>query len=175
VAFSFASNRKTAEEEGLIGGGDYFKVKNGDNRIRLMSECLPHADTFKGERNFKWLCYVIDRKDGKVKPYFMPHTIYKQIEALQTNDDYAFSDVPMPYDLTVNVMNAGTKEAKYAVIPARKESPVTALEYQALADAKPLKDLQKALKDKKGASEPPPQDDHSQDFDDDDIPPFMRG
>ena len=31
----------------------------------------------------------------------MPHTIYKQIEGLQTNPDYAFDAVPMPYDITV--------------------------------------------------------------------------
>jgi hypothetical protein len=105
----FGAALKKAEEAGLTGGGDYLKFKEGDNRFRLMSECLPHAGQFKGESNFKWLCYVLDRRDGKVKPLFMPHTIYKQIVALQTNEDYAFQDVPMPYDLTVNAIGAGTQ------------------------------------------------------------------
>lgn len=158
---NFAERRKQAEEEGLLGSGDYFKVKEGDNRIRLMSECLPHADTFKGERNFKWLCYVVDRRDGKIKPYFMPHTVYKQLEALQTNEDYAFSDVPMPYDITVNATKAGTKDAKYTVIPARKETPLTYEEREQFADAKPLSDLQKMLKEKRAKDEPEPAPAHT--------------
>lgn len=154
----FAANRKQAEASGMLGGGDYFKHQEGANRLRLMSECLPHADTYKGEKNFKWLCYVVDRRDQKLKPYFMPHTVYKQIEALQTSEDYAFVDVPMPYDLTVNALGAGTKEVKYTVIPAKKETPITAVEHQHLMEAKSLPDLQKALRDKKGQP-PPPEDD----------------
>lgn len=178
MPFNFGANRKQAEEQGLLGKGDYFKVTNGDNKFRLLSECVPHADTFKGERNFKWLCYVIDRRDGKVKPYFMPNVVYKQIEALQLNDDYAFTDVPMPYDLTISVTGAGTKEAKYVIIPARKETPVTAIEHQEFADAKPLAELQKMLKDKKatngsGEAMPPPDDaDRASGHDEHDPYPF---
>jgi hypothetical protein len=132
-----------------------------------MSECLPHAGEYQGKRNFKWLCYVLDRQDGKVKPFFMPHTIYKQIEALQVNEDYAFEDVPMPYDLTVHAAGAGTKEVKYTLMPARKNTPVTAIEHQELAAAKPLADLKKALDEKNATraqngqpreDEPPPLD-----------------
>jgi hypothetical protein len=142
-------------------------LKEGDNRLRLMSECLPHAGEYQGKRNFKWLCYVLDRQDGKVKPFFMPHTIYKQIEALQVNEDYAFEDVPMPYDLTVHAAGAGTKEVKYTLMPARKNTPITAVEHQELAAAKPLAELKKALDEKNAAKqqaggsrddEPPPSD-----------------
>lgn len=160
----FAARRKQAEDDGLIGGGDSFKVQNGDNRIRLMSECLPHPSEFKGTKTFKWLCYVLDRKDGKLKLYFMPHRIYKAIEALQMNPEYQFFDVPMPYDLTVNVENAGTMEVKYAVIPARKETPLTAGEQMELAKAKPLADIKAKLREKqaKKAAEAPPPTDHDE-------------
>lgn len=162
---NFAERRKQAEEAGLLGSGDYLKFKEGANRFRLVSECLPHPGEYQGKRNFKWLCYVIDRADGKCKPLFMPHVIYKQIEALQMNPDYSFDTVPMPYDLTVNAENAGTKEVKYALIPARKETPITAMESQDIAKLKPLADLQKALLEKKatnGSGDPmqaPPHDD----------------
>ena len=157
---NFGDQRKQAEASGLLGGGDYLKHQEGPNRLRLMSACIPHADTFKGERNFKWLCYVVDRRDAKLKAYFMPHTVYKQIEALQSSEDYHFEDVPMPYDLTINAVGAGTKEVKYTVIPAKRETPITALENQALAEAKSLTELQQALKDKKGKERPPEPEQH---------------
>lgn len=156
----FGATLKKAEEEGLVGGGDYLKFKEGDNKFRLMSECLAHADDYKGQRSFKWLCYVLDRRDGKVKAFFMPHTIYKQIVALQTNEDYAFADVPMPYDLNVHATGAGTKEVKYTLIPARKNTNVKPEEMAQLDAMKPLAELQAKLKEKKARQtpEPPPQD-----------------
>ena len=169
----FAASRKAAEAAGLLSSGDYLKLKEGDNRLRLMSACLPHEGSYQGRRNFKWLCYVLDRVDGKVKPFFMPHTIYKKIEALQTNEDYAFDRVPMPYDLTINAKGAGTKEVEYSLIPARKETPLTPAEQTLLSEMKPLAELQVALLEKSktgpshgeshGQNEPP-------ELTDDDIP-----
>ena len=161
---SFADRRKQAEAAGMLSSGDYLKLKEGDNRMRLLTECLPHQSEYQGKKNFKWLCYVLDRADGKVKPFFMAHTIYKQIEAFQTNEDYAFEDVPMPYDITVNASGAGTKEVKYTVVPARKNTVVTALEMQELAKAKPLADLQAKLKEKQKAGVPP--------MDESELPPM---
>ncbi len=150
----FGANRKQAEESGQLGSGGFYKFKEGDNRIRLMSECLPHTSTFDGKPNFKWLCYVLDRQDGQVKPHFMPHKIYKAIEALQLNPDYAFTEVPMPYDITINAKRAGTKEVEYAMIPARKETALTADELDALEAAKPLDELKKALMEKQAKNAP---------------------
>lgn len=158
----FGAARKMAEDAGLLGGGDYYKYKEGDNRFRLMSLCLPHSGEYQGRPNFKWLCYVLDRRDGKVKTHFMPHKIYKAIEALQVNPDYTFEEVPMPYDVTVHAKGAGTKEVEYSLIPARKETPLTADEEADLNQQKPLADVQKALIEKKSksgngsADEPPP-------------------
>jgi hypothetical protein len=147
----FAAARKQAEDAGLLGGGDYYKFKEGDNRIRLMSNCLPHTSVFQGKSNFKWLCYVLDRRDNKIKAHFMPHKIYKAIEALQSNPDYTFEEVPMPYDITIHAKGAGTKEVEYSLIPARKETPLTVEERTELFQQKPLEDLQKALYEKQQA------------------------
>lgn len=176
----FAAARKQAEDAGLLGGGDFYKYKEGDNRMRLMSECLPHTSEFQGQKNFKWLCYVLDRRDGKVKVHFMPHKIYKAIEALQVNPDYAFEDVPMPYDLTVHAKGAGTKEVEYSLIPARRETPLTNEEEMDLDRQKSLAEVQAALHDKQqqkkgsngngaaargySAEEPPPHDDSDTPF-----------
>jgi hypothetical protein len=147
----FAARMKEAEKAGMLSSGDYLKLKAGPNRFRLMSECLPHESEFQGRKNFKWLCYVLDRVDGKVKPFFMPHTIYKQIVEFQRSEEYAFDDVPMPYDLTITAdAKVGTKEVKYTLTPARKNTPLTDDEMSLLDQAKPLAELQKALLEKNG-------------------------
>jgi hypothetical protein len=170
----FAKAREDAEKAGLLGSGDYLKLREGSNRLRLMSACLPHAGEYQGRKTFKWLCYVIDRMDGKVKPFFMPNVIYKQIEALQMNPDYEFTDVPMPFDLTVNAKNAGTKEVEYTVVPARKNTDVTGREMDEFTALKPLADLQRALREKnqKNGPQAPPHsdDDHSGPVDESDVP-----
>jgi hypothetical protein len=168
MAVDFARARKEAEAAGMLGSGDYFKLKEGKNRFRLMSECLAHPGEYKGAKNFKWLCYVLDRLDGKVKPFFMAHTIYKQIEALQTDDDYAFNDVPMPYDVTVNAKGAGTKEVEYAVIPSPARKALIIEEQEALDDMQPLAELQKKLREKAPAPSQPRND--VPDLTDDDVP-----
>lgn len=144
---NFQANYQEAEKKYNLGKGEYFKVAEGQNKIRLISECLPHESFYKGQRTFKWLSQIIDRKDGKVKPYFMPTTIYKQIEALQLSEDYKFDEVPMPYDITIIAKGAGTKEVEYSVQPARNNSPLTDEDTKAIADAPSVQELQKKIKD----------------------------
>jgi hypothetical protein len=151
---NFAANREKAEKEGLLGKGDYFKVQEGANKVRLMSECLEHPGEYLGKPTFKWLCYVLDRKDAKIKPFFMAHTIYKQIEALQRDADYAFDEVPMPYDITINATKAGTIDVEYTVVAARQNTPLTVAEKALLVGTQPIGELQKALNEKQPAPEP---------------------
>jgi len=150
----FGAARKQAEDAGLLGGGGFYKYREGDNRLRLMTKCLPHTSEFNGQKNFKWLCYILDRRDGKVKAHFMPHKIYKAIEALQTSEDYRFAEVPMPYDVTIHAKGAGTKDVEYTVMPARKETPLTADEEHDLARQKTLEEIKDALRDKQKSSTP---------------------
>lgn len=159
---NFTANREKAEKEGLLGKGDYFKLQEGANKVRLVSECLEHPGEYNGKPTFKWLCYILDRKDGRIKPFFMAHTIYKQIEALQRDSDYAFDEVPMPYDITINAAGAGTKEVEYTVVAARQNTPLTPAERALLTGTQPIAELQKALQEKQPGNEsqqPPPQPD----------------
>jgi hypothetical protein len=64
----------------------------------------------------------------------------------------------MPYDVTLTAKGAGTKDVEYGVIPARKETELTADEHDAIAEAKPIAELQAALVEKqnsKTVDEPP--------------------
>jgi hypothetical protein len=131
-------------------GGNYLKLQEGDNRIRLVSECLEHPGVYNGKPTFKWLCYVIDRKDGKIKPYFMPHTVYNRLRRCSSIQSYAFDEVPMPYDLTINAAGAGDIKVKYTVVPARNNTPLTPGEQALLKGTQPIRKLQAELREADG-------------------------
>lgn len=162
--YNLADARKQAERDGLIGGSDYLKIKEGANRIRVVSDGLPHPGEFKGKRTFKWLFYVIDRADGNVKPYFMPNKVFDMIGDLQGDDEFSFDGMPMPYDVVVNAKNAGTIDVEYTVVP-RKATPLSAVELHAIDSAKPLTEIQQAIREKNDKPAPAPTN-----FDPDEIP-----
>jgi len=167
----FGAQRKQAEEQGLLGGGGFFKFQEGDNRMRLMSVCLPHTSEFQGRKNFKWLCYVLDRRDGEVKAFFMPHRVYKAIEALQMDPEYSFTEVPMPYDINVKAKGAGTKEVEYTLLPARRATELSEDELEKLEAAKPLEEVKAAIAEKQAKKAPePPHPAVSSELTDEEIP-----
>lgn len=136
---------EAAEKSGFIGGG-YLKLKEGENRMRLIDGPLPHPGAYQGRKTFRWLWYVIDRRDGEIKPFFMPHSVYKLLTALQRSEDFGFESIPMPFDVVIGAKGAGTKEVEYSLLPTKK-NPGDA-ELIGLADKKPLKELQGALREK---------------------------
>jgi hypothetical protein len=153
----FNAVKQQAEKEYNLNKGEYFKVKEGANKVRLVSVCLPHESFYKGQKTFKWLCQVIDLTDGKVKPYFMPHTVYKQICDLQIDDDYKFEGVPMPYSINIQTTNAGQKEVNYSVIPSPKSVALTAEQLKAIESAPTVQELQdKVRENEKDPQEIPP-------------------
>ena len=170
--FDFGAAQEKAEKEGLISGG-YLKLKEGANRMRVVSEAIPHPSEFtdqktgKTTKTFKWLLYVIDRVDGTVKPFFMAPTIARMIADLQRSDDYGFDSVPMPYDITVNAKNAGKMTVEYTVMAARQNTPLTLAEEAAVGTAKPLHEFQQTIYEKSGV---PASTRAASPFDPDDIP-----
>lgn len=172
IKVDLAATMKQAEDDGKLSSGATLKLVNGENRMRVVQGFLAHEDSYKGQRNFKWLVRVIDRKDGKVKTFFMPHVIYKVLVAFQQNPEYSFDEIPMPYDISVNAENAGTKEAKYSVIASRKNTPITDEEFAMVREQDSLEDLQKALYAKKGTAPAPIGTVRHDDGDDSDSVPF---
>ena len=149
-AFSFSATREQAEKEFGLGKGEYFKLKEGINKFRLMSEVVGYESVYDGKKRFQWACWVIDRADGVVKPYFMQKSIYTEIENFQLNPEYTFTTVPMPYDITVVAKNAGKLEAEYTVTPARQNTPVTEEEMKAFSERLPIQEFISKLKEKQG-------------------------
>lgn len=83
----------------------------------------------------KFVCYVLDRRDGKIKLAELPFAVIKVVTDLQEDPDYAFEDFPCPYDLKIT-FNKETKAPndKYKTLPAPKIEPITAEEASALAE-----------------------------------------
>jgi hypothetical protein len=152
---------------GKSSGSEFWKPVEGTNKIRLLSTpelfvsrykfgvCYEGAEYCKKENlgpkenlSYKWLTWIIDRADGEQKLYSMPFSITKDLTALKTNDEYAFEDFPMPYDITLNVKNAGTKEVEYSVVPSRKETPLLRAEIDMYATQTPVPDVIAAMKEK---------------------------
>ena len=151
------------------GGGDWFKVSEGENRIRLMSELEPIAKHFNkagykgvciGKENcpgckednkpsIKFLCWVIDRKDETLKIAELPYTIVQAVQAYQESPEWTWEGFPMPYDITINAKNAGTTDVVYTVVGSPNKTAVDPKILEALAkESKPI-ELKEAIKMKK--------------------------
>jgi hypothetical protein len=146
--FNVQETIKRAEEEYGLGKGQYFKVQEGPNKIRLLSECVGYQGSYQGKPTFKFVCWVIDRRDNQIKLYFMPQTVLDQIGGLQASDDFKFEDVPMPYDISIMAKGAGTKEVEYTVVGARQNTDLTPEELKEFEGKPSIDEVIKKLKEK---------------------------
>lgn len=134
-----------ALREAPENNGTTFKLVNGENVVRVLTEPKFIETMFKGNTSRKWLTYVIDRKDKQIKLFFMPKTIVKAIADYEENEFYKFEKLPMPYDISIKATNAGTIEAEYSVIASPKREEVTEAEFEALKALKPIEEVASAL------------------------------
>jgi len=142
--FNVTSFLNTTRKEYGLSKGEYLKAKEGDNRMRLLSEPVAHQGSYKGQSTFKFLMFVLDRADNLIKPYFMPVMIMENISQLQLDNDWGFDGFPMPYDINIRAIGAGTKEVKYSVIASPNREPI-AEDILAELATKDIKAFQKKL------------------------------
>jgi hypothetical protein len=139
-----------AEKDYGLGKGEYFKVQEGANKIRVLSELVFNQNEYDGKIKSRFVCWILDRKDQVIKPYFMPVTIARALGSMQENPEYAFKDFPMPYDITINAKGAGSKEVDYQVVAARQNTPLTDLEEMAMKERTPIVEFVAKLTEKQG-------------------------
>ncbi len=164
---------KNIEEQMEQYGGapqdtQYFKLSEGANKIRVLSEGAVIAShwtgsafhtcfgkdkgcSFSHERedlNIKFLHWIIDRKDETTKLARFPYTIEKELGAYSANEDWAFDMFPMPYDITITAKNAGMKEVKYSVIPSPKRIELTDKEREDYEAQTPIAEVVERMKEK---------------------------
>lgn len=83
----------------------------------------------------KFVGYVIDRADNKLKVAELPYTVIKAVTAYQNGGgDYQFSDFPMPYDIYVTYDKEAAPSDMYKIMAARSDSPLLEEETQVLKE-----------------------------------------
>lgn len=138
-----------------FGGGTFFKLKEGDTRLRVLASSLdPIATHFVGKSPVT--CVGIDKGcslhgegapidpgtgkikkpaikyptyclvDKKIELLYMPYSIIKSLSALQNSSDWAFEDLPMPYDITIKYDSKAAPIEMYKVMPSPKREAIPA-------------------------------------------------
>lgn len=129
-------------------GGNKYKFKEGDNRLRVLDAVKPYQSTYKGDKRVNYLHYIIDRVDNKIKLVWFPYTVVQAIGAYEKDPEYAFSELPMPYDINVVKVKTGPEvtNVKYSVVAARQNSPLTDSEKEEFLKMKPLAQVREEFK-----------------------------
>jgi len=129
---------------GISEGGDWMNLKEGENRIRIVSEfvdygihrdpelkknvvCIGKEQCYyckQGDKvRVQFLGKVIDRSDGRVKYLRIGYRIFQQISELAKSKEYGFDIIP-PYDIVILKKGSGLNTT-YTVFPARENTPLT--------------------------------------------------
>jgi len=164
-----AQQRAEAEAGGYApkGGNDWFKWREGQNRIRILTEFETIYESYQDgicftgcgfEGTPKFMCYVLDmdainidnEKEPTIKLAKLPGAVANYVAGLQEDEEYTFDSMPMPYDIKVQVENAGTKEVKYQPMPA-KDSPLPDGIMEELKKLKPVNEIVTKMKEKNAA------------------------
>lgn len=139
----------------------FFKPKEGANKLRILTTPVSYYNFFdySTKRNYtdyeyfekssnRFMVYVQDlaeeKPEDQIKIYEMPTTVAKQIQALAKDEDYAFVDFPMPYNIKLSATNAGTKEVSYTITPSPKLTEVPEEVKEILAKKKTCEEIVKA-------------------------------
>jgi hypothetical protein len=128
-----------------LGSGEKFRLKDGENQIRVLSEPKMLESTFNGKMSRKWLTWIIDRKEEKpearMKLFYMPKTILKAIADYEDNAFYKFEGAPMPYDIIIKAKGAGTIDVEYTVMASPKREELSAEELELMKTLKPIEEV----------------------------------
>ena len=124
----------------ILAGGDMIAKHNiarGSRKIcfGIKEGCPYHGENAPKNKEGKptkpsiqGIFYVIDQENDpdRILLAFLPYSVLKYMDELSINPEYAFSELPMKYDLIIKY-NSKATDAKdyYVVTPARAESKVS--------------------------------------------------
>jgi len=151
---------------------DYFNFSEGETKLRVLTQPVKVRQYFKdgkyvlvddnysGEEKAttKGWSWCVIRDIGELKIVKFLFSVIKLVQALMVNEEYAFEGFPMPYDLTIKATGDGL-ERRYEVVAARKNSPVTEAELEALEKKTSIQDIISKMRDKAGTKPAYPQPD----------------
>lgn len=129
--------------------------KNGCLRCQDMKDWeKEHKDDPKKVQNphkptVKFLFWVIDRKDGKLKIAEVGWSVVKPINDLGTDEEYAFNlETGLPdYDINIKktVKDASPSGTEYSVIASRTNKPLTLEEQAQVKELAPIKQIVESI------------------------------
>lgn len=150
MKFSEAKNHLNTE-------GAYFKFKDGENRLRIVTEPVLVWKSFNKEEKTakvymtetagkqdkdakkRFMMYVINRENEQIQIGEFGPSIVSQLTDLQQTNDYKFDDLP-PYDISIRKTGAGL-DTEYKVVAARANSDLTEEEKIKVFDLEPLESV----------------------------------
>lgn len=110
----------------FFGKGNKPSVCYGEDKgCPFHGEKAPKDD--KGNEkspSVKFITYILDRADGKVKIADLPYTIIKKIDSWEKDEDYGFKGYPMPYDIKVAFDKDKAPAEMYDVNASPKREPI---------------------------------------------------
>jgi hypothetical protein len=120
---------EAAKEKARAEGKDPEKVRRNGLRIQ-------------------WEMWAINRATGKLVLLDLTDKTTQKLRAFMDSDEYKFSEFPMPYDITISVTDAGTIDAEYSMLPARKETEITPEEKEEFEKLTPVSQIIDRMKAK---------------------------
>ena len=124
-------------------GGGFLNLKQGENKVRVVSEFEHFLSDYQGRKNDRFMGYVIDRTDGQIKLLTIGKMIFGELGEYSTSAEFGFTDVP-PYDVVIKKTGEG-KETDYKVIPARQNTELTAEEKKQVSELKSVSEVIDAM------------------------------
>ncbi len=125
-----------------------------DRRRELKQQDLKGNEKLQMTRNIQWLAHILDYSDNNVKLAWLAYKVGKKIGEWQIDPEYAFNEVPMPYDITIVAIKKKGKDGKDKIqtdsIDAGRQNTSVAPEVLAkLEKTKSVKDIKELIKNKK--------------------------
>lgn len=127
--------------------GGFMTLKQGENKVRVVSEFEQFEDEFQGKPKTRFMGYVIDRVDGQIKPLTTGPQIFSQLGELSVSSEYGFDGIP-PYDVIIKKSGEGM-DTEYTVMAARKNTELAEAEQLLVKDLKPIIEIVESMLNKK--------------------------
>jgi hypothetical protein len=100
------------------GQAESSGCRKGKKVIRILSEARMAQSVYEGQPNTKFVTRVIDRKDSKLRGYYMPKTVLEAMSAYETTSSSALGSCQC---LTTSQSTPGRrhKDVAYHVLPGK--------------------------------------------------------
>lgn len=121
--------RQAENSEHAQKTSNWFKFKEGDNNIRILTDPVIFFEDFKlgicytdcgYQGTMKGLAWIWDKSDNQIKLMKLNYGLLNTLEAWEDDEDYGFDSYPMPYGINIKAKGAGSKEVEYNYLPRPK-------------------------------------------------------